>query len=308
MFVEEITYRTAEQLIRYYYIYKHGAYQKAVDNYHEGINVKTIKSSLNALQDLLNDELVIYNKKTHQLEFTCIGDKLGRFALGFIENLSSFIGGLDSYNTRDIHLGVSSDFYRYYLRDLFIDYMEKNSDINLKIELGNQFHVEEDLINKKIDLIVGTTPVNPNPLFEYIEFDFVSIYLVVLKSRSDEFKSVASLNELSLFSGATVDSNEPFHSNILKSARASKIRLNIRHQISDVKMLYEFVKRGFVDYTLVGNYYRDDMLSYIDVTHLFEPVRLAFIVRSDERIPDSVEKIIKYAQSINIKPRDLLKQ
>jgi DNA-binding transcriptional LysR family regulator len=287
-------------LIRYYYVYKHKSFHRAAEFFYISSTDRNMKYAVTQLEELYDIQLV--KVEGNKLNFTEFGHVLGELSKKVFDTNIEIHSVLKRTNLEEIRFATSHDFFKYYIKPIFENFQKENPDAKVRILKTNQDDSTARLLRHEIDFVVGTVPMKQHPDLTYYDFSEGKMLLMVQKDREKEFTSVKSLADLAGLRGGMKDSTDAFHANFQKSCAGLDEPLNIMYETSDYESLVDIVRSGHVDYVITGNYYIHDDLAYIDISHLFEPVKIAFIYRKGEDQTLAIDKLVEISQQMKVKP------
>lgn len=287
-------------LIRFYYVYKYKNFNRAAENFYIQGTDRNMRYALSQLENFYSVKLV--KTEGNKLDFTEFGHILGRYAEK-IFNLNLEINSiLSRANLKEVRFSTTPDFYEYYIKPIFQTFQLENPDIKIILLKTNQYDATQKLLNREIDFIVGSIPINPHHDLTYQEIAKAKMLLAVKKENEAKFINIKSLNDLKDYKGAINDSTDPFYYNFFQAVNDTNSQINVPFFTSDFNSLIEVVRNGFTDYSIVGNYALFDDISFIDISYLFTPVAICFIYRKGETPTIAITKLIEISTKLQIKP------
>jgi DNA-binding transcriptional LysR family regulator len=290
-------------LIRYHYIYKYKSYKKAAENYYVSSTDRNMSYAVDQLEAFYGVQLIRVHG--NRLEFTEFGHIIGGVAQQVFQMNKDAKSKLDKVNLREINFATTADSYKYYVSQILLKFQEENPDVKVFALKTYYDDAARKLQQNEIDFYVGPVALERNSDFEYKSIGVTRTVLAVKNERKDEFNFNGCLSDFLPFKGAMKDKTSTFHTFFEKEAEKLGLKLDIALETSDVETLVDAVKNDVVDYAIIGNYYKDPDLHFIDITKCFEPLEICFVSRKGEVPTLALEKLIEVSQLLRVKPMDV---
>lgn len=288
-------------MIPFYYVYKYSSYSKAADNYFQAASIKYFRHSVHELEALYNTKIVNV-KNRNQLVFTEFGHVLAAQAKKIYETTIESSKLLERLKLKEIRFATMPDFYEYYIKKVFLNYMSIHKNVKIVLYTLNQESGIQSLLNREIDFYVGIMPEKKHEELQYTANGEARILLAVRESEKDSFAGLTSFKKLKNLRGATHNSKDPLLENLNASLKKEGTQLNIVFYGNNFSSIVESVNNGFASYAIVGNYTECPGIKFYDISHLCNKMELAFIHRKGENHSRAMDRLLKISQSMNIQP------
>lgn len=284
------------------------SFSKAAD--HLGVTQSAISQSIKNLESKL--DLKIFKRSGKTVVLTAEGEKLFKFASGFVEDMEATLeeiqGDKDQMQGK-VRIGTLTGIGKTWLAKEVVHYAKENPDLKLSVRMGHQEDLLLDFEANKLDILI--LPEDELPMVGEREFFLEEKSTLVFPEvmKKDFFQKKLTLELLEKIPTILFEQNDHLFMKWCRSKfKNLPKKLNVRFSVNSHGHMLQAVSEGLgvavvPNHVLNRSYFKDKVLTLGDEFEV--PSGKLFIVYHKEsedlmRIKKTIDRLLSHRDTFKI--------